>query len=396
MTEYESAVAMADFDQRPKNMLGIRKNIRKAPYTLMSLLRMTCVEQNQSMKQREYSLQATDPKDKIYGLLGIASDYDVLKRIAERDAQRVIPNYALSCAEIYTNFTMTMMIMGYPNIISLCQFPKTISGLPSWVPDWSTPLKLQLQASMNIQEPALSPLYFACGAGTSSAARMQFFWTDKKETVCSTDGLILDKIAATRTTYSEITEKSKDAVAWVREWIQVLNNLSKQRLGAYEDDDERMLAVFRTTTADFCVDEEGRWARVSEKGLAAASMVHWIGADEEEVKKSGFLKMLEQNGLPPRVDHEAFGDVGGFRYIGDVGLRCRGRRPFVTEKGYLGLGPMAVNEGDKVGIFAGLQVPFLLRPYGSMYQLVGEAYVDGVTDGEAFEGEAVAEQILLY
>ena len=106
--------------------------------------------------------------------------------------------------------------------------------------------------------------------------------------------------------------------------------------------------------------------------------------------------MLEQNGLPPRVDHEAFGDVGGFRYIGDVGLRCRGRRPFVTEKGYLGLGPMAVNEGDKVGIFAGLQVPFLLRPYGSMYQLVGEAYVDGVTDGEAFEGEAVAEQILLY
>ena len=31
-----------------------------------------------------------------------------------------------------------------------------------------------------------------------------------------------------------------------------------------------------------------------------------------------------------------------------------------------------------------------------MYQLVGEAYVDGVMDGEAFEGEAVAEQILLY
>ncbi|PVH74161.1 hypothetical protein DL98DRAFT_594373 [Cadophora sp. DSE1049] len=106
--------------------------------------------------------------------------------------------------------------------------------------------------------------------------------------------------------------------------------------------------------------------------------------------------MLEQNGLPPRVDHQAFGDIGGFRYIGDVGLRCKGRKLFVTEKGYLGLGPMDVNPGDKVGIFAGLQVPFVLKPYSSMYQLVGEAYVDGVMDGEAFEGGAVTEKIILY
>lgn len=119
-------------------------------------------------------------------------------------------------------------------------------------------------------------------------------------------------------------------------------------------------------------------------------------SDEEEVKQSGFLNMLEQNGLPPRVDHAAFGDARGFRYIGDVGLRCRGRRPFVTEKGYLGLGPMNMKEGDKIVMFAGLQVPFVLKPYGSMYQLVGEAYVDGVMNGEAFKGEAVAEQILLY
>ncbi|PVH74160.1 hypothetical protein DL98DRAFT_605117 [Cadophora sp. DSE1049] len=272
LTEYESAVAEADFDPRPKMILGIRKNIHKAQFTLMSLLKMTCIEYNQSMKQREHSLQATDPKDKIYGLLGIASDYDVLKLIAERDALRVIPNYVLSCAEIFTEFAMAMMMQGYPSILSLCQSPKSISGLPSWVPDWSTPLKLQLQATMSINEPVLSPQYLACGS--SSAAKIQFFWTDKHETVCSIDGLILDKIAATGTTYSDITEKSKDAVAWVREWIRVLNNLSKQRTGAYESDDERILAVFRVTTADFCVDEAGKWARATEKGLAAASMVH--------------------------------------------------------------------------------------------------------------------------
>lgn len=65
----------------------------------------------------------------------------------------------------------------------------------------------------------------------------------------------------------------------------MLNNVSKRRMGAYESDDERMLAVFCTTTADFCFNGERRWVCVTEKGLAAASMAHWIGADEEEVKQ---------------------------------------------------------------------------------------------------------------
>lgn len=69
------------------------------------------------------------------------------------------------------------------------------------------------------------------------------------------------------------------------------------------------------------------------------------------------------------------------------------RRFFLTEKGYMGLGPKAMRKGDVVFILRGGQVPFLLRPAGrenvprvgevDTHVLVGDCYVHGIMDGEA-------------
>lgn len=69
------------------------------------------------------------------------------------------------------------------------------------------------------------------------------------------------------------------------------------------------------------------------------------------------------------------------------------RRFFLTEKGYMGLGPKSMRKGDVVFILRGGQVPFLLRPAGrenvhrvgevDTHVLVGDCYVHGIMDGEA-------------
>ena len=60
------------------------------------------------------------------------------------------------------------------------------------------------------------------------------------------------------------------------------------------------------------------------------------------------------------------------------------RRLVVTEKGCLGLTGEHVRNGDVVVILMGGQVPFVLRLVQQQhYVLVGEAYIDGVMDGEA-------------
>jgi hypothetical protein len=43
-------------------------------------------------------------------------------------------------------------------------------------------------------------------------------------------------------------------------------------------------------------------------------------------------------------------------------------------------------EGDIFAAFQGSDVLFLLRPVGTQYRLIGDAYVDGLMNGEAYEG----------
>ena len=79
------------------------------------------------------------------------------------------------------------------------------------------------------------------------------------------------------------------------------------------------------------------------------------------------------------------------------------RALFITEKGFIGLGPDRCKAGDFVGVLAGADVPFLLESRASTrkdaYCLIGEAYVHGVMHGEAVrlieDGESAWKHIVL-
>jgi hypothetical protein len=60
-----------------------------------------------------------------------------------------------------------------------------------------------------------------------------------------------------------------------------------------------------------------------------------------------------------------------------------GKRPFLTKKGHLGMGPPMMMSGDVVVVLMGSRIPFVLRPgeHGN-FAFTGDAYCDGVMDGE--------------
>jgi hypothetical protein len=56
----------------------------------------------------------------------------------------------------------------------------------------------------------------------------------------------------------------------------------------------------------------------------------------------------------------------------------------------MGLIPAHAQEGDVVAVLTGGHVPIILRPRDGYYTVVGDAYVQGIMDGEAMpasEGE---------
>jgi hypothetical protein len=55
-----------------------------------------------------------------------------------------------------------------------------------------------------------------------------------------------------------------------------------------------------------------------------------------------------------------------------------------TAKGYLAAVPFTAKVGDCIAVLAGGRVPFVLRPIGDHYRLVGPCYVHGIMNGEAF------------
>ena len=60
----------------------------------------------------------------------------------------------------------------------------------------------------------------------------------------------------------------------------------------------------------------------------------------------------------------------------------------MTTKGYLGVGDQSVAKGDRVCIFHGAPVPFILREIvPKSFELIGECYVHGIMDGEFFSEE---------
>ena len=77
------------------------------------------------------------------------------------------------------------------------------------------------------------------------------------------------------------------------------------------------------------------------------------------------------------------------------------RRFFVTATGMMGIGPLASKAEDLICVLYGSEVPFILRPLGHEYELIGDTYVrcrgmrcSGTTCSDATEQGAVAENTL--
>lgn len=73
--------------------------------------------------------------------------------------------------------------------------------------------------------------------------------------------------------------------------------------------------------------------------------------------------------------------------LNDLKSNTLGRRIFSTANGLVGLGPGAVQVGDRVCLFLGGQMLYIIRETGNgIYQFAGECYVHGFMDGEGLSG----------
>jgi hypothetical protein len=314
--------------------------------------------------------EATDHRDRIWALLGIAGDTEAL---------RIIPNYANtnSCGTVYCNTTRALIASGHVDILAFSQWiKKEDPTMPSWAPDWREEVKQPYG-----QLPWDSPY---SGAGS----QIPFKHLEQFDPVSHLriNSFVVDSIESIKPQCNNGEWLSgnhrRQACIYLQDIMslcQISNDkLAQSGVEIYADPSARERAYQRVPVADLYSTGLVRRAMIEECHLGHAEVItdfmQWQnpGPDTRTPTTNTFRSYYMMMG--EQVD----------------------RRPFVSVKGFVGLAPKHVKEGDVVVIFPGARFPYVIRRCDDgMYVLVGEAYVHGIMDGEVvIEGCATEEFVL--
>ncbi len=309
--------------------------------------------------------QASDLRDKIFALVGIADGQTIAA---------CTPDYSKDVSEIYRNLASHLIIAERnPDVLTFCVAPPKAQSLslPSWTPDWSRPQK-------KTPSPYIRPDAYKASAGTSFKGRIDF-------NTLSLDGVLLNNIVTLgRAPYPWIDKLAsrkmirKEFIEQGEESFQIF----KQSCNYAQSD---LTAYVRTLVADVYRAKH----RLERQQLLTLCATHrWsvsMNAPNSEFAFSWDEISTTRDG--------SFGQPVEWQDMRDL-LHARGsaalcRRFCLFDDGRVGWVPESADLGDRIAIFLGGTVPILLRPSGNDYVVLGEAYVDEMMDGQAFEGPEV-------
>ena len=386
--------------QQRRNYLSTRvsKDESCIQFTLASLLFNLFIDDTASML---HALQSRNPSDRVYGLLGLADDSGMLG---------ITPQYSKSWQQVYKETMYALLKAGHWQMLLLCQDTPSRSagaaGLPLWVPDWQQSLRRPPSRPFDLDRP------FTAGGEANTA----WFELDDPN-ILSVKGTIVSEVVEVGTV--AVIAGLMSPVSMVKGCLKLILEIQDFWRKATHSRDLRLIwktgsvaeaAIARIAVGDiepqagnnggFGCKRAGESAiqqfRRSIKVYSAAAAGERIVGTSREGHLTLGARMLKPLNIAPEQAADAYFAAtamitGKMNNIEDwityaVCLqKNHGRRPFLCRDGRIGVGPGDTAIGDKVVVLSGCGVPFILRPAQSgyeCYQLLGEAYVHGIMDGE--------------
>jgi hypothetical protein len=389
LTPYQLEIIRTLFQHRPTIMLSSWTIYRTVRFPLAALLRATCVGSINLRNHGPHHLESTDPRDKIYALLGLAKDRADLERFG------LSPDYTKSCKELYTTTMAVLLEQGHISLLSHCQMPKLQSDLPSWVPDWSRSTTDMLQDVEN-DHITIYPKFNASGS-ESYSTKIDVVGTHGKIEGISVACHIYDEIDKVgsfpgRVSSHEVPLWETDS--WPVEWLVEILRLTYCNQRHYLDFRDRLCAAAKTSVGG-TVHQNTRLARVGIDLFLGAITLLQKGI--RYIKDNRIRRAVQQLSPTEPVEYkESIEDVPHIRLSQEIIGKCLGRLPSITTKGNLVLCSEYIRRGDLITLFRGAQVPFVLRRQtNGKYQFISEAYVNGIMDGEAMNGAQCRNIVLV-
>lgn len=347
----------------------------------MQLAQQECETKKESrdydLLHRHRSSRSTDPKDKIFAFYGLACR-NSLKEL------RITPTYEddETAADVFIRYaTQTLKNTTHLDLLSIPRLPHGLS-VPSWVPDWSVP------------EPKCVSLLPLDIYGTNAIdPGYRATLTSQYEVMFSADGRTLrlsgyevDSVAAMsrvwdishHTSSTSLIDRAKVIQVnqtLVYDWVKLIDSSPGESLSKSELDE----MTWKLCTAEYHYKGEDytreAW-QLWEKRQRILRFLHWIGLHDFLwvyviiVIVEQFLRLVGYKN--PELKFRAY--LGGMVY----------RRAVKTKRRRRGMAPALTEVGDRIVLLQGGKMPFVLRPRGDQWELIGDAYVQGMMKGEAW------------
>jgi hypothetical protein len=368
------------------------------------------------------NFKCTDPRDRIFALLGISDEglqpVLALTQVEGAHNSRALsllrrgviwlsdkvnslgpdinflrpaalrPNYSKPVREVYRDFTR-FSVRQQPrklDILSLVQHTThpLQDNWPSWVP------KLHEERSVSLLPPGL------CLAGIPMRGHYRYFaelhdsplnGPSVEPDVLQLDGYRVDLVdAVSDLIHYKYTDKPPiEAI-----WSQLFNSALFPRPSfQYTGTSEALDVAFLQTIAAGILGVIGMF--LNQQASWQDSRPDAWDVLRRQVK-SNILAWLQAHppaqGLsyPDLVPEGQLTELPGNEnaYTHPLWVYSRNRRMYRTRSGLVGLGPQMMQPGDQVVVLFGGSLPFILRPWGREWLLIGDTYLhhDSILQGE--------------
>ncbi|KAF5026471.1 hypothetical protein F66182_1458 [Fusarium sp. NRRL 66182] len=375
-----------------------------------------------------FGFRVTDSRDCIYGLVGI------LKHMAAEQGYQLPlefePNYEVETKDLLQDVARKIIhttdSLVYLSLVKDLSYRQT-PGLPSWAPDFPPVMHNSLHGpqfrsigtvnaskhvpraenkhSFNISGGTLHAFGFPLGSvaniGEDYVQSLQGHFDKLADILLSMDLI-----------YS-YTKQPADEVLWrtliwdsdstyrpsqlirIQDFQRaVLEQIITALKGQYLSEEEKSVGQAQVSSS---IDNMGYLDCIADKFPSS------IFPDVRLVKsicvKLGYMASQEGDDLLDSEELESLEKALSQNSMPPTGLMAsfwHGRKPFVTDTGYLSMGFTSAEIGDEAWIVSGSPAPLVLRRTGeekNEYTLIGEAYVHGAMQGEAVTDDVVWEKI---
>jgi hypothetical protein len=319
--------------------------------------------------ERHRLWKATKQRDKVFALIGISSDCQPGPVVVNID-------YESSIASVYKQTAVAILPhsngLRLLNLASTRSFPafntSENTDIPSWVPDWRDGLpssQFESITRIDILSDFGGPTnkFKACGDSAPSIG----FTADYNN--LHVRGLFLDELLIVGDHALEVPGESQQTVVGlapimaeiVLEWEKLLKHIE----GDMYYGGESLQKAFRQTIC------------------CGSPLLEDIETTEE------IMALLDMSGLPKNTS--LMNKEHLFKAVSSYWIR----RFAIASKGWFVLAPLTARKGDRCVIISGGNTPFIVREKGQNWELIGECYIRGAMQGEAFKDESCVNIVLV-